>query len=185
VGLGNPGREYADTRHNIGFMILDQLASRKGIAFQASRKWDAEVASHAGVHYCKPSSYMNLSGEPVSAISHFYKIPASEILAVFDDVALPLGRLRLRAGGSAGGHNGLRSIIEHLGTSEVPRLRFGIGAAEGQKSLTDHVLGKFTKEEAPVLAESIRRAADAVEQAQAGGITSAMNAFNQANQNQG
>ena len=183
VGLGNPGREYARTRHNVGFMILDKLVSRKGIAFQSSRKWDAEVASHEGVHFCKPVSYMNRSGEPLAGISQFYKIPAAEILVVLDDVALPLGRLRIRQGGSAGGHNGLRSIFEQLGTQEVPRLRFGVGAAEGEKTLTDHVLGKFGKEEAVVLEESMDRAVAAIELAQESGIEAAMNTYNQKTEN--
>lgn len=183
VGLGNPGREYVNTRHNVGFMILDKLASRKGISFQASRKWDAEVALHEGVHYCKPMSYMNRSGEPLMAISHFYKVPASEILVVLDDVALPLGKLRIRKGGSAGGHNGLRSIFEHLGTQEVPRLRFGVGAAEGEKTLTDHVLGRFGKDETAVLEESMDRAVAAIGLARESGIEAAMNTYNQKPEN--
>ena len=178
VGLGNPGREYADTRHNIGFMILDKLAARKGFAFQKERKWKAEMAAHAGIHYCKPQSFMNLSGEPVSSIAGFYKIPAAEILAVFDDVALPLGRLRFRPSGSDGGHNGMGSLIMRLGTDKIPRLRFGIGAAEGFTPMTDHVLGRFTKEESALLGESTDRATDAIELACASGLTTAMNRFN-------
>ena len=178
VGLGNPGREYADTRHNIGFMILDKLAARKGFAFQANRKWKAQIALHEGVHYCKPMSFMNLSGEPVAAISGFYKIPAAEILAVFDDVALPLGKLRLRTGGSDGGHNGMGSIILHLGTEKIPRLRFGIGAAEGATPLNDHVLGRFTHDEAALLGESTDRAVAAIETACKSGMAVAMNQFN-------
>jgi PTH1 family peptidyl-tRNA hydrolase len=160
-------------------MILDQLASRKGASFQSSSKWDADVASHEGVHFCKPSSYMNLSGGPVSAISQFYKVPANEVLVVLDDVALPLGQLRFRAGGSAGGHNGLKSIIEHFGTQEVPRLRFGVGAVEGEKTLSDHVLGRFTKAERPILEESTARAVAAIEAAQESGLQAAMNTYNQ------
>jgi PTH1 family peptidyl-tRNA hydrolase len=178
VGLGNPGREYAETRHNIGFMILDKLAARKGFAFQPNRKWKALAASHEGIQYCKPMSYMNLSGEPVASISGFYKIPATEILAVFDDVALPLGKLRLRASGSDGGHNGMGSIIMNLGTDKIPRLRFGIGAAEGAMELTDHVLGRFTKEEAALLGEATDRAVEAIETACKEGVTAAMNRFN-------
>ena len=178
VGLGNPGREYAKTRHNAGFMILDQLAARKGVSFQQSRKWDAELASQGGIHFCKPVSYMNRSGEPVSAISEYYKIAPEEILVVLDDVALPLGKLRMRLGGSAGGHNGLRSIIEHLGTQNVPRLRFGIGAAEGAKALTDHVLGRFDEEEAPILKESLGRFVSAIECALESGVETAMNQYN-------
>lgn len=183
AGLGNPGREYVNTRHNAGFMILDKLAARKGVAFQASRKWDAEVASCDGVHYCKPSSYMNRSGEPIAAISHFYKVPAGSILVVVDDVALPLGKLRLRTSGSAGGHNGLRSIFEHLGTQEIARLRFGVGAAEGQKTLTDHVLGRFDKAESAVLEEAMGRAVAAIELAQESGMAAAMNTYNQTQEN--
>jgi PTH1 family peptidyl-tRNA hydrolase len=179
VGLGNPGREYAKTRHNVGFMILDKLAARSGVSFQASRKWDAETASHGGVHFCKPTSYMNLSGEPVAAISQFYKVLQNEILVVLDDVALPLGKLRMRLDGSAGGHNGLRSVIEHLGTKSVPRLRVGIGAAEGAKALTDHVLGRFEKSETAALEESLDRAVAAIELAQSSGAQTAMNHFNQ------
>ena len=160
-------------------MILDKLAARKGISFQVSKKWDAEMALHDGVHFCKPSSYMNCSGEPVSAISHFYKVPPAEILVVLDDVALPLGKLRLRLEGSAGGHNGLRSIIEQLGTKEIPRLRFGVGAAEGEKTLTDHVLGRFSREEASILDESMDRAVGAIETARESGMQAAMNIYNQ------
>jgi PTH1 family peptidyl-tRNA hydrolase len=159
-------------------MILDKLAAGKGFAFQPNRKWKALVACHEGIHYCKPASYMNLSGEPVSSISGFYKIPPAEILAVFDDVALPLGRLRLRTGGSDGGHNGMGSIILHLGTDKIPRLRFGIGAAEGATPLTDHVLGRFTKEEAAGLGESIDRAVAAIGMACDSGMQAAMNHFN-------
>ncbi|HWB59818.1 MAG TPA: aminoacyl-tRNA hydrolase [Chthoniobacteraceae bacterium] len=178
MGLGNPGREYADTRHNIGFMILDQLAARKGFAFKKDRKWHAELAAHEGIHYCKPLSFMNLSGEPVSSLSGFYKIPPAGILAVFDDVALPLGKLRFRPSGSDGGHNGMGSLIQCLGTDEIPRLRFGIGAAEGATPLTSHVLGRFSSDEAPLLRDAIARAADAVEFATASGLTAAMNQFN-------
>lgn len=178
MGLGNPGREYAGTRHNVGFMILDRLAARSGVSFQASRKWEAEVASHEGVHFCKPTSYMNCSGGPVAAISHFYKVPAREILVVLDDAALPLARLRLRLNGSAGGHNGLRSILGQLGTEDVPRLRFGIGTAEGAGALTGHVLGRFEKEEMPALHDGLDRAVDAVDFAWKNGIEAAMNRFN-------
>ena len=178
AGLGNPGREYAGTRHNIGFMILDRLAACSGVSFHPSKKWDADLASHGGVHFCKPTGYMNCSGEPVAAISHFYKVPANEILVVLDDIALPLGKIRIRLDGSAGGHNGLRSVIEHLGTRAVPRLRFGIGASEGEKALTDHVLGRFEKSESAVLGESLDRAVAAIATAQESGAQAAMNHFN-------
>ena len=129
VGLGNPGREYERTRHNVGFMVLDKLASRSGAAWRTEKDWKAEVAAAEGVVYCKPSSYMNLSGAPVNAVARFYKTGPAQTLVVYDDMALPLGKLRFRSGGSAGGHNGMASVIERLGTPEVPRLRIGIGNA--------------------------------------------------------
>ena len=124
--------------------------------------------------FCKPQSYMNLSGEPLAAVSRFYKIPANEILVVLDDAALPLGRLRIRPGGSSGGHNGLQSILDHVG--DVPRLRVGIGAATG--GMTGHVLGRFTAEETEVLGESLARAVEAIDSACSHGIEAAMNQFN-------
>jgi PTH1 family peptidyl-tRNA hydrolase len=177
VGLGNPGREYAQTRHNVGFMILDRLAEKAGGEWRAERQWKAEVTRVDGVHLCKPQTYMNLSGRAVNALVGFYKIPASAILVVLDDMALPLGKLRLRPSGSAGGHNGLQSVIEHLGTPEVARLRAGIGAAQPGEAV-GHVLGSFTEEERPLLAETIDRSVAAIECAQANGLPAAMNAFN-------
>jgi PTH1 family peptidyl-tRNA hydrolase len=155
AGLGNPGREYDATRHNAGFMILDRLAQRAGIAFRPEPKWNAEVALSGGVILCKPQSYMNLSGEPVSAVARFHKIEPEQVLAIFDDVALPLGRIRIRASGSSGGHNGMESILQHVG--DIPRLRLGIGAADG-RPMVQHVLGKFLPEERPILVQSIDRA---------------------------
>lgn len=179
MGLGNPGRECADTRHNVGFMILDLLAKKSGVPFRREAKWNAEIASCAdGVLLCKPGSFMNLSGEPAAAVSRFYKIAPAETLAIFDDAALPLGRLRLRAGGSAGGHNGLQSLLNHLGAGEnVPRLRVGIGGAPGH-AMASHVLGRFSKAEQPALAEVLARAVDAIEYAQARGLAAAMTQFN-------
>src|SRR5438105_4860640 len=143
-------------------MILDALARRGGVEFRHEAKWNAELASlgdavgSGGVLLCKPLSYMNLSGEPVGEVSRFYKIAPNEILVVLDDAALPLGRLRLRARGSAGGHNGLQSIIKHVG--DVPRLRVGIGAAAGARTMTEHVLGRFAPEETPLVEETLSRA---------------------------
>ena len=175
VGLGNPGREYVATRHNVGFMTLDKLAAHAGATFKVEKNWRAELASKDGVHFCKPQSYMNLSGQPVAAVSQFYKIPAGEILVVLDDVALPLGKLRIRMSGSAGGHNGLQSIIDHVGA--VPRLRIGIGAADG-RAMTDHVLGHFSKDEKQTLEETLDRAVAAIAFAQQQGAQAAMNQFN-------
>jgi PTH1 family peptidyl-tRNA hydrolase len=177
VGLGNPGREYRDTRHNVGFMLLDRLASAARAEFRSEKGWRAEVARAADVLLVKPQTFMNLSGQAVQSVASFYKVPPAGTLVIFDDMALPLGKLRMRPGGSAGGHNGLRSLIEHLGTSAIPRLRIGIGAAE-PGSAAGHVLGRFTLEEATLLGESLERAAAAVACAQTQGLAAAMNSFN-------
>lgn len=175
VGLGNPGRDYAGTRHNAGFMVLDRLAP--GGAFRTEKAWKCELAREGELLLCKPLTYMNLSGEAVRAVSDFYRIAPAEILVISDDMALPLGKLRLRPGGSAGGHNGLRSIAEHLGTLEVPRLRIGIGAADPGASV-GHVLGKFAPEERSAFDEALARAAEAVQAVRKKGLAAAMNAFN-------
>lgn len=176
VGLGNPGREYRETRHNVGFMILDRLAARERADFRTEKAWQAEVARTGDWVLCKPLTYMNLSGQSVRPLSQFYKIEPSQVLAILDDLALPLGKLRLRAGGSAGGHNGLKSIIEHLGTQEVPRLRVGIGAAPGET--VGYVLGRFAPEERSVLDESLDRAIAAIDCVRTKGFEAAMNAYN-------
>ena len=132
AGLGNPGREYQRTRHNIGFMVLDRLAADAQLPWDYSEKWSAGWAK-SDVIMVKPATFMNRSGEAVAAIANFYKIAAAEILVVLDDLALPLGRLRLRAQGCSGGHNGLESVFEHFGTEAVPRLRVGIGAAPSRR----------------------------------------------------
>ena len=175
AGLGNPGREYEDTRHNAGFMIMDRLAQRAGISFRNQPKWNAAIAATGGVILCKPQSFMNVSGEPIGAVARFHKIDPAHILAIFDDVALPLGRIRIRPSGSAGGHNGMKSILEHVG--DIPRLRVGIGAADGT-SMVQHVLGKFLPDERPILAAAIDRAVEAVDCLQRDGIEAAMNQFN-------
>jgi len=178
AGLGNPGREYEETRHNAGFMIVDRLAQRAGIPFRLEPKWNAAIArltTHEGVILCKPQSFMNLSGEPLATIARFYKIPPTQVLAIFDDVALPLGRIRIRPSGSSGGHNGMESILQHL--DDIPRLRVGIGAADG-RPMVQHVLGKFQADERPILAEAVERAVQAVDCLQRDGIAAAMNQFN-------
>jgi PTH1 family peptidyl-tRNA hydrolase len=178
--LGNPGREYENTRHNAGFLVLDRLAARLGLTFTFSNAWQALYGRAAdGCMYLKPMTFMNQSGRSVQGIAQYYKVAAAETLIVFDDLALPLGQLRLRREGSAGGQNGMQSIIEHLGTTAVARLRVGIGAA-GQNDMVDHVLGKFTPAELAPLAAAIDRAADAVVHMRAHGLESAMNLFNRA-----
>jgi PTH1 family peptidyl-tRNA hydrolase len=179
VGLGNPGREYRETRHNVGFMILDRLAARERAQFRSEKSWQAEVARAGDLLLCKPLTYMNLSGQSVRPLSQFYKIDRAQILVILDDMALPLGKLRLRPEGSAGGHNGLKSIIEHFGTPAIPRLRVGIGSAE--RDAVDHVLGRFALEEQAALEQSLARALEAIDCTRAQGLAAAMNTYNQPN----
>jgi PTH1 family peptidyl-tRNA hydrolase len=177
VGLGNPGAEYSRTRHNVGFNVVDLLASEWGLTWQHSKGWHALWAKGEKAILVKPTSYMNRSGEPLSAVANFYKIAPAEVLVVLDDLALELGRLRLRTEGGTGGHNGLESIITHLGTEAIPRLRIGIGAAASEGAV-DYVLGRFFEEEIAVVEKTIERAADAVKCAIDKGVLSAMNLFN-------
>ena len=158
-------------------MIVDQLAKQESASFRHEKKWGAELAMAGNALLCKPLSFMNLSGGPVAALSQFYKVEPEQVLVVLDDVALPLGKLRLRKDGSAGGHNGLKSILEHLGTREVPRLRFGIGAAS-ERALTGHVLGRFAPQERELLGASLGQAVNAINYAQINGLNAAMNQFN-------
>ena len=177
VGLGNPGREYAETRHNVGFMIADRLAAKSRAVFRTERDWKASMSKSGDLALCKPLTFMNLSGKSVRAVSDFYKIAPAEILVVLDDTALPLGRLRIRPEGSAGGHNGLKSVIEHLGTNAVPRLRIGIGEAEPGEAI-EHVLGRFGLDEKPALEQSLDRAEAAIACAMERGLQAAMNSYN-------
>ena len=179
AGLGNPGPEYAGTRHNVGFLVVDRLAEQFGSTWERSTKWDAVSAKCGEVFLLKPTSFMNRSGHPLFAIAQFYKIDPAEILVVLDDLTLPLGRLRLRAGGGSGGHNGLESIIVQFGTEEIPRLRIGIGAAPRDGGV-DYVLSRFFEEEKPLVRSAIDHAAEAVKCAIDNGLVSAMNTFNQA-----
>jgi peptidyl-tRNA hydrolase, PTH1 family len=176
--LGNPGAEYEGTRHNAGFLVADELARRALCGFSFDPKWNARTARAGGRVLMKPETFMNLSGESVGSFARYFKIANSDIMVVIDDISLPLGSLRLRKSGGAGGHNGLESVLVHLGTQEVPRLRVGIGQP-GRANLVGHVLGKFTPAEQPLVERSILRAADAFEHANAHGIESAMNQFNQ------
>ena len=177
AGLGNPGPEYAGTRHNIGFMVVEHLAAQFGSVWEKSFKWDALTSKHGDTVLAKPTSFMNRSGYPLVAIAQFYKVAAPEILVVLDDLALPLGRIRIRPGGGTGGHNGLESIITQFGTEEIPRLRIGIGAAP-RDSGVDYVLGRFFEEERPLLKSVIERGVEAVKCAVDNGVVSAMNTFN-------
>jgi len=177
AGLGNPGSEHAATRHNIGFMVVDQLAAQFGSAWEKSAKWEALSAKCGSVLLVKPLSFMNRSGYPLFAVAHFYKIEPQEMLVVLDDFSLSLGRLRLRPRGGPGGHNGLESVIVQFGTEEIPRLRIGIGAAPREGS-ADYVLSRFFDEEKPIVRSTIDRAVEALKCAIDNGLVSAMNTFN-------
>lgn len=183
VGLGNPGRRYQGTRHNVGFAVADEAARRIGADFESGRA-ETLTARHGrgpdAVLVAKPLTMMNLSGESVAGLAGFYKVDPASILVVADDVNLPLGRLRLRARGSAGGHNGLRSIIGCLGTEEFPRLRVGVGRGDPRRDLADHVLARFDGDERDEVERAIARAADAVDTFLAEGIEAAMNQYNRA-----
>jgi PTH1 family peptidyl-tRNA hydrolase len=180
AGLGNPGPEYAATRHNIGFMVVDQLVAQFGSAWEKSvpqAREDALSAKCGGVVLVKPLSFMNRSGYALFTVAQFYKIEPQQVLVALDDLALPLGRLRLRARGGSGGHNGLDSVIAHFGTEEIPRLRIGIGAAPREGS-ADYVLSRFFDEEKPIVRSTIDRAVEALKCAIDNGLVSAMNTFN-------
>ena len=160
---------------------MDALAARLGTRFDLEKRWESHVAKLSEGWLMKPLTYMNLSGKAVSGLARFYKVPAEEILVVFDDVDLPLGRLRLRPGGSAAGHNGLKSLIAHLGTDAFPRLKVGIAAEAGRPAgdrLVGHVLGTFSEAERATLAQVMDRAVDAVTTALRSGLGAAMNLFN-------
>lgn len=176
AGLGNPGREYAETRHNVGFMLLDLLARRECAGWRREKSWQADVARAGATLLAKPRTYMNLSGQAIRPLADFYKIEPAQVLVVLDDMALPLGKLRFRASGSSGGHNGMRSLIEHFGTPALPRLRLGIGSAS--EGAVDHVLGRFAVDERDPLAQSLDRALEAIDCAQSRGLEAAMTAYN-------
>jgi peptidyl-tRNA hydrolase, PTH1 family len=182
VGLGNPGRRYRETRHNVGFAVVDGLADRHATTFEPAPA-DALIARARrlgpdGALLVKPLTMMNLSGFAVSQLARYYRVEPGDILVVADDVNLPLGRLRARPRGSAGGHNGLRSIIEQFGSIEFARLRVGVGRGDPRRDLADHVLAGFDADERPAVDEAIARAADASELFAAAGIEQVMNRFN-------
>ena len=181
VGLGNPGRQYDATRHNVGFNVVDRLAERLGLAFEGARA-DAVMARQRGpearVMLAKPLTYMNRSGWAVQELQHYYRIEPEALLVVADDVNLPLGKIRARPDGSDGGHNGLSSIIASLGTVGFARLRLGVGRGDERRDLANHVLARFEPDEFEAVEEMIARAADAVETFIADGIETTMNRYN-------
>ena len=181
VGLGNPGPRYAGTRHNVGFETLDLLATRHAAEWAAApRGAEALVANWrmGGAIFAKPLTFMNLSGAAVVPLLQFYKIEIADLLVIVDEVQLETGRIRIRPSGSAGGHNGLKSIIGSLGTDAFPRLRIGVGRGDTRRDLADHVLAKFDAEERAIIEDAIVRSADASEAFIDEGIQIAMNRFN-------
>jgi PTH1 family peptidyl-tRNA hydrolase len=184
AGLGNPGARYRGTRHNVGFEVLDELARRHALRFEPGpealvARWRPEPgAPDGGALLVKPLTFMNLSGRAVGELARYYRIPPEAVLVVVDDVNLELGRLRARARGSSGGHNGLRSVEEALGTQAYPRLRIGVGRGDHRRDLADHVLARFEPDEREIVERAVGRAADAVELFLAEGIGRVMNEFN-------
>ena len=194
VGLGNPGPEYRDTRHNVGFKVVDALVERWRVQDQWREKFEALqiktvargdsaanlVAGGDQVVITKPVTFMNLSGQSVAALVGFYKIDPADVFVITDDVALPVGRLRARPDGGAGGHNGLKSIIQSLATQAFPRMRVGVGRGDHRRDLADHVLGRFEADERDTVSAAVLRAADATEVFISEGIERVMNTFNAA-----
>ena len=182
VGLGNPGDQYENTRHNAGFQVIDALADRGNFPVQRLKfhaLTNTATVGGQGVLVMKPVTYMNLSGQAVGEAARFYKISPDHVLVISDDVDLPLGKLRIRKGGSAGGHNGLKSIIQHLGTDQFPRLKVGVGSKpHPDYDMANWVLGKLQGEDKKIMDDAAVRAAQAVECLLSQGIDRAMNQFN-------
>jgi PTH1 family peptidyl-tRNA hydrolase len=185
VGLGNPGRKYVGTRHNVGFEIVDVLAERHRLDWESAPA-DAVMAKWrgAGALLVKPLTFMNLSGHAVGDLLRYFKIELPDLLIIVDEAQLELGRLRARPNGSAGGHNGLKSLIEQLGTQEFARLRLGVGRGDSRRDLADHVLATFEADERKVIDEAIARSADATETFVNEGIGAVMNRFNRREDNE-
>jgi PTH1 family peptidyl-tRNA hydrolase len=180
VGLGNPGAEYRGTRHNVGFEVVDELARRWSVRLRAWRSLaDVAVATGRGAVLAEPQTFMNASGEAVGAVAAFYRVDPGDVLVVVDEVQLPLGRLRLRPSGSAGGHNGLKSVIDFIG-ADFPRLRIGVERGDRSRDLSDRVLSRFPPDERAIVERAIGRAADAVETFVSAGLALAMNQCNAA-----
>ena len=182
VGLGNPGAEYAQTRHNAGFLLVEKLALRWRMDWTVERKFSARIARGEAkgkrVLLCQPQTFMNLSGESVGEITGFYRLPLNQLVVAVDDADLPFGEIRLRPGGSSGGHHGLESIEQHLSSREFARLRIGIGRRDGARQITGHVLGKFELAENGMLEIILERAANQMECWLEAGLQKAMSQFN-------
>lgn len=181
VGLGNPTKEYEGTRHNMGFAAVDALADKIGISVTEKKHkalFGKGVIGGMKVILAKPQTFMNLSGESVRAMADYYKVSPEEIIVIFDDISLDMGQLRVRGKGSAGGHNGIKSIIAHLGTQEFARVRVGVGDKPKNMDLADYVLGRLSKGEQEVMGDAVRAAADAAVTIIEDGVDTAMNRFN-------
>ena len=182
VGLGNPGKDYAATRHNVGFMVLNRLAKRLGVEWEASKKFTARLAKGRQdgntVFLSKPQGYMNLSGQSLVPLAQYYQIPNGRVMVVVDDLDLPLGAVRMRPGGGTGGHRGLDSIQGFLGKDDFPRLRLGIGRPEPNRDVSGFVLGKFAEAETELLERVLETAADQLVYWVLQGIQQAMNNYN-------
>jgi PTH1 family peptidyl-tRNA hydrolase len=182
VGLGNPGREYRFNRHNLGFMILDRIVERHGLAPFTKRQGKALITTGAlaekSVILVKPQTYMNLSGEPVGSLLRFYEIPPKQMLVCCDDLDLPVGTIRLRPRGTAGGQKGLKSIVQTIGTDLFPRLRIGIGRPPGQQTPSGHVLHDFTADEMELIELALDKSVPAIETFLKDGVVLAMSRFN-------
>ncbi|WP_448560502.1 aminoacyl-tRNA hydrolase [Trichothermofontia sp.] len=186
VGLGNPGAKYDQTRHNIGFAAIDTLADRWQIFLSENRRFQGYVGEGWGpqrrkIRLLKPQTYMNASGQSIRAVIDWYKLPPQSVLVVYDDMDLPVGRIRLRLAGSAGGHNGMKSTIAHLGTQDFPRLRIGIGAPKGQSTDRDavsHVLGRFSSAETAIMNQVLDQVVAAITLSLTDGVAKAMSLYN-------
>ena len=181
VGLGNPGKEYSGTRHNVGFAVIDELSNEYSIDVSKGKfkgVYGEGRINNERVILLKPLTYMNLSGESIKAVSDFYKIPVEDIIVIYDDISLPVGGLRIREKGSAGGHNGIKSIIAHLKTDEFPRIKVGVGSKPEGGDLVNPVLGHFSKEDSVLMSDSEKRAAHAAVAIIKSGPREAMNEYN-------
>ena len=179
IGLGNPGKEYEDTRHNVGFKVVDNIAKEYNIEINRQKfkgTYGEGFIEGEKVMLLKPTTFMNLSGESVREVVDFYNLDNNEILVIYDDISLEIGTLRIREKGSAGGHNGIKSIIAHLGSDVFPRIKVGVGQPD--INLVKYVLGKFTKEEVAILSESIQASTKATREIIKSDIKTAMNQFN-------
>lgn len=182
VGLGNPGPQYLSTRHNLGYLAIDHLAHHWGLTWTEKKRFFGQIAEGTApggrAILLKPTTFMNNSGQAVRAVADFFRLEASQILAIYDETALPLGTIRLRLSGSAGGHNGIKSLISHLGTQDFPRLRIGIDPKPERMDLAAYVLGRFTPEQGAKLPAIISGCTEAIEISRHEGLAKAMSLFN-------